>query len=256
MLRFRRDCAFVAVLCMVVGCCATTGAALAALGTGGSPIPEQIAPTTGGFGYGTPGLRSIVVVPLALAGEVLKVRGTMPGAARRRIILQRLDPRRGWRTIARARVRTSERFAVRWRPDLSGRVDLRAVVLRRRGAEAASSVPVATVVVYRPARATYFGPGLFGRQTACGPMLTPDLHGVAHRSLPCGTRVAIMYGRREITVPVVDRGPFAAGYSWDLTQATADALGFTGAGAIGYVREASRRPTTSAGSPRAQARGT
>ena len=37
-------------------------------------------------------------------------------------------------------------------------------------------------------------------------------------------------------MPVVDRGPFNGGYDWDLTQATADALGFTTSGAIGYVR--------------------
>jgi rare lipoprotein A (peptidoglycan hydrolase) len=45
-----------------------------------------------------------------------------------------------------------------------------------------------------------------------------------------------MYRSREITVPVIDRGPFSGTYSWDLTQATADALGFQGSGSIGYVR--------------------
>jgi rare lipoprotein A (peptidoglycan hydrolase) len=35
---------------------------------------------------------------------------------------------------------------------------------------------------------------------------------------------------REIVVPIVDRGPLAAGCDWDLTQTTADALGFTGVG--------------------------
>ena len=62
------------------------------------------------------------------------------------------------------------------------------------------------------------------------------LLGVAHRTLPCGTRVAILHEGRELVVPVVDRGPFNAGYDWDLTQATADALGFTASGKIGYVR--------------------
>ena len=62
------------------------------------------------------------------------------------------------------------------------------------------------------------------------------LHGVAHRTLACGTRVAVLFDRREIIVPVVDRGPFHEGYDWDLTQATADALGFTASGGIGYVR--------------------
>ncbi|MEY2441318.1 MAG: rare lipoprotein, partial [bacterium] len=95
---------------------------------------------------------------------------------------------------------------------------------------------VAFVNVYRPALATYYGPGLYGNKTYCGQVLTPFLLGVAHRRLPCGTPVAILFDRREIIVPVVDRGPFRDGYDWDLTQATADALGFTTSGAIGYVR--------------------
>ena len=54
--------------------------------------------------------------------------------------------------------------------------------------------------------------------------------------LSTATSVAILYEGREIVVPVVDRGPYHEGYSFDLTQASADALGFTGAGAIGYIR--------------------
>jgi len=87
----------------------------------------------------------------------------------------------------------------------------------------------------RPAKASFYGPGFFGRQTACGQTLTPDVMGVAHRRLPCGTLVLIMYRGREVTVPVIDRGPFNGTYDWDLTQATADALGFQ-TGGIGYVR--------------------
>jgi rare lipoprotein A len=33
-------------------------------------------------------------------------------------------------------------------------------------------------------------------------------------------------------VPVIDRGPYVAGREWDLTGATARALGFSGAGVI------------------------
>jgi rare lipoprotein A len=84
--------------------------------------------------------------------------------------------------------------------------------------------------------ATFYGPGFFGEQTACGQVLAPDTLGVAHRKLPCGTLVAVTYAGREIVVPVIDRGPFHAGFSWDLTQATADALGFAGSGEIGYAR--------------------
>ena len=235
-----------AVLCMVGTACSVSTAA-AASGTGGAAMPEVIAPSTGGIGYGEPGTRSLVAGPTALLGRDMVVRGTMPGAPRRRVVLQRLDARRGWRSIARGRVRSSERFSIRWRADRSGRVSLRAVIARRKptgrgtrsraaDAEAATAGPVVAVTVYRPAMASYYGPGFFGRQTACGMTLTPELHGVAHRKLPCGTLVALTYRGRELTVPVIDRGPFSSRYSWDLTQATADALGFASSGGIGYTR--------------------
>jgi rare lipoprotein A len=50
--------------------------------------------------------------------------------------------------------------------------------------------------------------------------------GVAHRTLPCGTMVTFRNPRngREITVPVVDRGPYIAGRIWDLTGGACVAL--------------------------------
>ncbi len=199
-------------------------------------MPDVIPTTTGGAGYGDPATQSLVVRPIAVIGTHVVARGTMPGRARRVVILQRLDKRRGWRNVARARVRSTARFEVRWRADRSGRIRLRAILARQRRTAAAQPPPIATVSVYRPALATFYGPGFFGQQTACGQTLTPELHGVAHKRLPCGTLVAVMYRGREIVVPVIDRGPFNGDYSWDLAQATADALGFSGAGEIGYAR--------------------
>jgi hypothetical protein len=230
----RRDRASLAAVISTGLSCWACAVAGAVPGTGGAMLPQQIPQSTGGAGYGDPGERSVRVAPTALLGDDVHVRGTMPGARRRRAILQRLDPRRGWRDIARTRVHSTERFDVRWRADRSGRISLRVVVARRVGA--AAEAPVANVNVYRPAMATYYGPGLYGNKTFCGQVLTPELVGIAHRRLPCGTMVAVLYDRREIIVPVVDRGPFHAGYDWDLTQGTADALGFTTSGAIGYVR--------------------
>jgi rare lipoprotein A (peptidoglycan hydrolase) len=73
--------------------------------------------------------------------------------------------------------------------------------------------------------ATWYGPGFFGRRTACGQVLRRATEGVAHRRLPCGTKVTIYYRGRLATVPVVDRGPYSNRASWDLTQATARELG-------------------------------
>lgn len=199
-------------------------------------MPEVLPAKTGGVGYGDPGTQSLVVTPLAVLGDGVIARGTMPGAAGRKVVLQQLDERRGWRAIARTRVRTTERFEVRLRATRSGRISLRAVLARRGRTVAAQSTPVASLNVYRPAKATFYGPGFFGQQTACGQLLTPDMQGVAHKRLPCGTLVALMFDGRELVVPVIDRGPFNGDVTWDLTQATADALGFTGAGEIGYTR--------------------
>jgi rare lipoprotein A len=79
--------------------------------------------------------------------------------------------------------------------------------------------------VHKTALATWFGPGFYGQQTACGQTLTPATVGVANRKLPCGTLVQVTYHGQGLTVPVVDRGPYANGANWDLTAAAAQALG-------------------------------
>jgi len=81
------------------------------------------------------------------------------------------------------------------------------------------------------AGATWYGPGLYGRHTACGQLLGPDTIGVAHRSLPCGTTVKFAYRGHSIVTQVIDRGPYSHGNSWDLTQAAARALQFEKSGA-------------------------
>jgi len=80
---------------------------------------------------------------------------------------------------------------------------------------------------YRAVMATWYGPGLYGNRMACGGRLTHRTLGVAHRRLPCGTRVALRYRGHIIVVPVVDRGPYSRGVDYDLTAATARKLGMT-----------------------------
>jgi len=81
--------------------------------------------------------------------------------------------------------------------------------------------------VHPSAIATWFGPGFYGKQTACGQTLTPVVVGVANRTLPCGTLVSVTYEGHSLTVPVLDRGPYSHGASWDLTAGAAEALGIT-----------------------------
>ena len=75
--------------------------------------------------------------------------------------------------------------------------------------------------------ATWFGPGFYGHKTACGQTLTPAVVGVANRTLPCGTLIRVSWHGHALTVPVLDRGPYAHGADWDLTAGAARALGVT-----------------------------
>lgn len=168
----------------------------------------------------------------ALAGDALAFRGTArPGS---RVAVQRLADGE-WVTDATAVAGPSGRYVARWRSQRVGVFSLRAVPVGGENARASAVEEPVRVTVYKRSGATWFGRGLYGRRTACGQILTPKLVGVAHKTLPCGTRVSFLFRGRSITVPVVDRGPFGAGLSWDLTYAAAEELGFTetGRGTIG-----------------------
>ena len=117
---------------------------------------------------------------------------------------------------------------------------IRAVVLRRSAAAdrprgAINPSPTVSVTVYRPSIATLYGPGFYGHRTACGEVLRRNTIGVANRTLPCGTPVAVYYQGRTLIVPVIDRGPYAHNADWDLTMATGRVLGITETETIGAV---------------------
>jgi len=78
------------------------------------------------------------------------------------------------------------------------------------------------------AEASYYD--LAGNSTACGQTLTHATIGVAHKTLPCGTKITFAYHGRTIIAPVIDRGPYTKGRTFDLTAAAADQLGLTAAG--------------------------
>jgi peptidoglycan hydrolase-like protein with peptidoglycan-binding domain len=75
------------------------------------------------------------------------------------------------------------------------------------------------------AMASWYGPGFFGNETSCGVTLEKDTIGVAHRTLPCGTQLTLFAHGHWANAEVIDRGPFAKGIAWDLTQALAVQLG-------------------------------
>ncbi len=198
-----------------------------------------VAQDVGGLGYGTEGTATLVVRGTTMLNRTVHITGTVADAgAGEAVFVQRLLKTGAWETIATTTAQAGGGFDATWRANHIGRHTLRAVSATSAHATAVAASAQATgrVTVYRQSLATWFGPGFFGRRTACGQTLTRKTLGVAHRSLPCGTQVELYYKGRTVTVPVVDRGPFAAGKTWDLTKATADALGFTETAKIGAVR--------------------
>jgi rare lipoprotein A (peptidoglycan hydrolase) len=127
--------------------------------------------------------------------------------------------------------RRSGAFKLRWRPRGIGSYRLRAYGLHDRRVRAAVS-PARRVTAYRPAAASYYGPGLYGGGLACGGTLTPGTQGVAHKTLPCGSKVRLRYRGRSIVVRVIDRGPYVAGRDYDLTEATRARLRFPSTGVL------------------------
>jgi hypothetical protein len=81
---------------------------------------------------------------------------------------------------------------------------------------------------------SWYGPGFYGSGTACGQLYTRVILGVAHRSLPCGTLVTFRNPQngRQITVPVIDRGPYVSGRTWDMSRALCEYLDHCYTGSI------------------------
>jgi rare lipoprotein A (peptidoglycan hydrolase) len=89
----------------------------------------------------------------------------------------------------------------------------------------------------RRTEASWYGPGLYGNGVACGGTLRRGTIGVAHKTLPCGSKVMVGYRGRFLMTKVIDRGPYIRGRALDLTYAGAEALGFIDAG-VANVRYA------------------
>jgi hypothetical protein len=88
---------------------------------------------------------------------------------------------------------------------------------------------------------SWYGPGFWGANGACGMFGANGFDendvGVAHRTLPCGTKVTFRYNGRTVTARVVDRGPYVDGRTWDMTKGLCSLLGhcFTGGGVYWHL---------------------
>jgi rare lipoprotein A len=170
--------------------------------------------------------------------DQLTFTGSAPASdAGATVEIQRLGHETGWKwaDTAHSTIRRGGSFAVTWRTNHIGQFSIHAVVTGTQSTRAAAASPSLTVIVYRPSVATLYGPGFWGHRTACGQVLRKTTIGLANRTLPCGTPVAVFYHGRMAVVPVIDRGPYTSGVDWDLTEATAKALGIGGTATIGAV---------------------
>jgi rare lipoprotein A len=210
---------------------ATTGAAGGSASASASPRPagtpadsQGTTPTATIASAGVDKRR----LSVRIGRRVVVVGTARPGVAG---LVASLQIRRGqhWRKLDRDRTAAGGRYVLRERVRIPMSAPAR-VVLRAGSARLVRRV--GRLNAYRTAYASWYGPGLYGNRLGCGGTLTSSRLGVAHKSLPCGTKVTLRHGSRVVRVPVIDRGPYVAGREYDLTAATAQRLRFHGHGAI------------------------
>ena len=160
-----------------------------------------------------------------VAGREIEIRGRVAPAGQRDVVVSVGGQSK------RTRADKDGRFEIDWKPSSAGKYAVRAYAKRNKEA-IGSKDRGANVTAYRYAMASWYGPGFFGNRTACGQTLTTSTRGVAHKTLPCGTRLSIRHGSREVQVRVIDRGPYHGNREFDLTQATKNDLGF---GSTGHI---------------------
>lgn len=76
-------------------------------------------------------------------------------------------------------------------------------------------------------KASWYGPGFHGKETANGEIFNQNKLTAAHRTLPLGTEVEVtnLKNGKSIGVTVNDRGPYVGNRVIDLSRAAAKELG-------------------------------
>jgi tRNA-specific 2-thiouridylase len=76
--------------------------------------------------------------------------------------------------------------------------------------------------------AAAYTPSSTRKKGACGVVIGPGTPGVAHPVLPCGAKIYVRFGHKDVLTQVVDRGHTVPGHEFDVTQALAKLLGLQG----------------------------
>ena len=164
-----------------------------------------------------------------LSGRSGVARGYVKPGKKGRVVL--IEARReggSWGRVARTSTGSNGRFDVTWRPSSVGHYDVRMIIRSTGGTRRAAE----GMTVYRASAASWYGPGFYGNRTACGHTLSSGTLGVAHKTLPCGTKVRFYYHGHTVTAPVIDRGPYAGDREYDLTAETKERLHFGSTGTV------------------------
>lgn len=86
-----------------------------------------------------------------------------------------------------------------------------------------------------------------GPTTASGERFNPSAMTAAHRTLPFGTYVRVVYQGRSVVVKITDRGPFVKGRDIDLSDGACRRIGLLAAG-VGHVEmDVTDKPTAAWG---------
>ncbi|MCX6394287.1 MAG: septal ring lytic transglycosylase RlpA family protein [Solirubrobacterales bacterium] len=146
-----------------------------------------------------------------------------------RVSLERQNGSGSWTHIGAANSSSSGSYRVSWNVNVFGPVKLRVTAAGHAGQ------PSGTIMSFRRANATIFGGPSEYQAAACGGRIAKGTMGLAHKTLACGTLVRVSYGQRSIVLPVIDRGPYRGGYTWDVTYDAAKYLRMNGSAVIGYL---------------------
>lgn len=168
----------------------------------------------------------------AFVGKIAQITGHVEAPSAQVAVDARLGAA-DWLPVGTATTDGDGDFSINWKAAKAGRYDIRVTPIGL--ASAAAAQQQGSLSVYRRQKATWYGPGFYGRRTACGSRLTRRTIGVAHRSLPCGTKVEFFNAGKKVVVPVIDRGPFVRGVTWDLTLPAMRRLGSTSTVVLGAV---------------------
>jgi peptidoglycan hydrolase-like protein with peptidoglycan-binding domain len=168
------------------------------------------------------------VLPIALLVSLLTAAGAAHAATLGERTLRRGD--HGPDVVTLQRVLAFKGYAVGPADGLFGRLTNAAVRRFQRHAGLAIDGRVGPLTTraftwpWRVRTASWYGPGLYGNRMACGGVLRRRTKGVAHRTLPCGTNVAVYVNGRLAIFEVKDRGPHTRCCTLDLTAAAARTL--------------------------------